>query len=156
MSWTKTCITPRLNVQNKCASYKVTPPISYTFLLREKCLFSPRMLLRLFNLLFPSSFLNLHSTRRDKVKTGMNIANAFMVTVRHLKNFLKPLLVSRGAENGFLPSMSGGLSFFFLFFTLFYSSFYQFESRGGAEEVCLKGNPLCFVAEVTDSGWLME
>lgn len=108
----------------------------------------------LFNLLFPSSFLNLHSTRRDKGKMGTNIVKASMVTVRHLK---KHNWYSRQVENGFLQSVSSGLSVLFNFFSPFsHSSFHQFESRGGAEEVCLKGNPLCFVAEVTDSGWLTE
>lgn len=100
-----------------------------------------------------SSFLNLHSTRRDKFKTGMKIVNAFMLTVWHLKNCLKPSLVF---QRGWKWFSAVHVWWSLLFFTLFYSSFYQFESRGGAEEVCLKGNPLCFVAEVTDSGWLME
>ncbi len=75
-----------------CTNYWDMPPGSYIHTERKMCI-SPHMLQLLFNLLLPSSSLNLHSTRRDKAKTGMNIVKAFMATARHLKNHLKPSLV---------------------------------------------------------------
>lgn len=156
MSWTKThhLCERQGSTCMKCAQTtrpRLQPLIHSHF---EK--FSPHMLQLLFNFLLPPSSLNLHSARRDKAKTGMDIIKAFAATVRHLKYRLKPSLVFQRGWKWFSSVHPWWSLNFFIFFSRFYSSFYQFESRGGGEEVCLKGNPPCFVAEVTDSGWLTE
>lgn len=93
------------------------------------------MLQLLFNLLLPSSSLNLHSARRDKAKTGMDIVKAFIATVRHLKYHLKPSLVFQRDWKWFSAvHLWWSLEFFFLFlpFLFFILSVWEQGRRGGS------------------------
>lgn len=106
---------------------------------------SPHMLQLLFNLLLHSSSLNLHSTRRDKAKTGMDIVKHSWRLCGTWNTAWNHHWYSRGTENGFLQSISGGLSnfsFFFLPFLFFILSVRE-QWRWGGRVLKGKSSLLC-------------
>lgn len=146
LSWNKTHYLHELQGLTcmKCAQTTGTCLQAHTFTLRKMCI-SPRMLQLLFNLLLSSSSLNLHSTRRDKAKNGMDIIKAFMATVQHLKYHLKRSLVFQRDWQWFSAShLLWSLKFFIFFLPFLYFILSVWEQgRWGGSVLKGKSSLLC-------------